>query len=94
MSKKGKRKHDPQRTCVGCRAVLSKRTLVRIVRTSDGIQIDPTGKIPGRGAYLHDKQECWDLGLSGSIEHALKMTLSPKDNEILMEYKKKLPIHQ
>ena len=50
-------KHVPQRTCVGCREVLPKRKMVRLVRTSDGVQIDPTGKLAGRGAYLHDRRD-------------------------------------
>ena len=51
-------KHIPQRTCVGCREVLSKRQLLRIVRTAEGVRVDPTGKLAGRGAYLHDKRSC------------------------------------
>ena len=48
--RKGGRRHVPQRTCVGCRQVQAKRTLVRIVRTDDGVQIDLTGKEAGRAA--------------------------------------------
>ncbi len=71
-------KRIPQRTCVGCRAVLSKRQLVRLVRTSQGsVEIDPTGKAPGRGAYLHDRRDCWFKALaSGALDHALKVTLT------------------
>jgi hypothetical protein len=29
-------KHVPQRTCVGCRTVLAKRQLIRVVRTAEG----------------------------------------------------------
>jgi predicted RNA-binding protein YlxR (DUF448 family) len=46
-------KHIPQRTCIGCREVLPKRNLIRVVRTPDGIQVDLTGKAAGRGAYIH-----------------------------------------
>ena len=60
-------KHVPQRTCVGCREVLPKRQMVRIVRTADGVQVDPTGKLAGRGAYLHDRRECWERGLKGAL---------------------------
>jgi predicted RNA-binding protein YlxR (DUF448 family) len=71
-------KHVPQRTCVGCRTVLSKRQLVRLVRAAGGeVQIDPTGKAPGRGAYLHDRRECWFKALAGgALDHALKVTLT------------------
>jgi uncharacterized protein len=68
----------PQRTCVGCRSVLAKRQLVRLVRTAGGnVEIDPTGKAPGRGAYLHDRRDCWRKALaSGALDHALKITLT------------------
>ncbi len=43
----------PQRMCVGCREMKNKRDLIRVVRTPEGnIEIDPTGKKSGRGAYL------------------------------------------
>jgi predicted RNA-binding protein YlxR (DUF448 family) len=71
-------KHLPQRTCVGCRTVLAKRQLVRLVRTAAGsVEIDPTGKAQGRGAYLHDRRECWNKALaSGALEHALRVILT------------------
>lgn len=72
-------KHVPQRTCVGCRTVMAKRQLVRIVRTADGVLVDPTGKLAGRGAYLHDKRSCWENGLKGSLANALKVALTPAD---------------
>lgn len=43
----------PQRTCIGCRQVRSKRELVRLVLPAEGpVAVDPTGKRNGRGAYL------------------------------------------
>jgi predicted RNA-binding protein YlxR (DUF448 family) len=79
-------KHVPQRTCVGCRETLAKRSLIRLVRTGDGIVIDKTGKLPGRGAYLHDKRSCWEAGLKGSLVHALKAELSGKERDQLEEF--------
>src|SRR5512134_3709131 len=79
-------KHVPQRTCVGCREVLPKRTMIRIVRTAEGVQIDPTGKLAGRGAYLHDRRECWEEGLKGALAHALKATISLDDRAKLDEF--------
>ena len=70
-------KRVPQRTCVGCRTVLAKRQLVRLVRTAEGeVAIDPTGKAAGRGAYLHDRRSCWQAALAnGALEHALRVNL-------------------
>jgi len=84
-------KHVPQRTCVGCREVLPKRKMVGIVRTATGVQIDPTGKLPGRGAYLHDRRECWEHGLKGALGHALKTSLTPDDRARLEEVMNTLP---
>jgi uncharacterized protein len=80
-------KRQPQRTCVGCREVLPKRALIRIVRGPDGVKVDPKGKAPGRGAYLHDRRSCWDSGLSGSLAKALKTDLTPDERQALTAYK-------
>src|SRR5215510_10786660 len=84
-------KHVPQRTCVGCREVLPKRKMVRIVRTAEGVRIDPTGKLAGRGAYLHDRRECWERGLKGALGHALKTSLTQDDRTRLEEFMNTLP---
>ncbi len=72
-------KHVAQRTCVGCRQVLPKRTLMRLVRTPQGVLLDPTGKAPGRGAYVHDRRTCWERALSGTLAPALKTELTADD---------------
>jgi predicted RNA-binding protein YlxR (DUF448 family) len=84
-------KHIPQRTCIGCRKVLEKRSLIRIVRTPDGIKIDPSGKIAGRGAYLHNQRSCWEKGIKGALVHALKVELTDKDKEYLLSYLDNIP---
>ena len=84
-------KHVPQRTCVGCREVLPKRKMIRLVKTSDGVQIDPTGKLAGRGAYLHDRRDCWERGLKGALGHALKTSLTEADRARLEEFMNTLP---
>jgi predicted RNA-binding protein YlxR (DUF448 family) len=86
-----KKKHVPQRTCVGCREVLPKRTLIRIVRTVEAVQIDPTGKLAGRGAYLHNQRSCWERGMKGGLAHALKTELSEDDRKTLLAYMASLP---
>ena len=94
MVKKSKRrvKHIPQRTCVGCREVLPKRSLIRIVKGPEGIQVDPTGKAHGRGAYLHDKRSCWKRGINGGLEHAFKTKLTDQDqNDLLTFMEEKIP---
>lgn len=84
-------KHVPQRTCVGCREVLPKRKMIRIVRTAAGVQVDPTSKVAGRGAYLHDRRECWEQGLKGALANALKATLTSDERAKLEEFMSSLP---
>lgn len=84
-------KHIPQRTCVGCHTVLPKRSLTRLVRRPEGVQIDPTGKLTGRGAYLHNRRSCWARGLKGPLAHALKMNLTSAEIEHLREFSLTLP---
>jgi uncharacterized protein len=84
-------KHVPQRTCVGCHTVRAKRTLVRVVRTPEGVMVDPTGKLNGRGAYLHNSRSCWERGLSGALKNALKVELTTEDEQRLEAFMDSLP---
>lgn len=76
---------------MGCRTTLAKRALIRIVRTAEGTRVDPTGKLAGRGAYLHDRRSCWERGLRGALSHALKTGLTPEDRERLEAFANALP---
>ena len=52
-------KKIPLRQCMGCRERTDKRNLIRVVRTPDGnVQLDFSGKVSGRGAYICPKAEC------------------------------------
>ncbi len=89
--KTGKRRHIPQRTCVGCREILPKRSMIRVVRSPHGVVIDSTGKLAGRGAYLHVQKSCWESGLNGALASALKTEFTPEERERLMNYALSLP---
>jgi predicted RNA-binding protein YlxR (DUF448 family) len=71
---------------------MPKRKMIRIVRTADGVQVDPTSKLAGRGAYMHDRRECWERGLKGALAHALKVTLTSDDKARLEEFMNTLPV--
>ena len=94
-----RRKRVPQRTCVACRQVKSKRELIRVVRAPDGrVCVDETGKAHGRGAYLCRDRRCWEKGIgqasqtkSSPLAHALKVTLSETDRAALLGYAQQLP---
>ncbi len=63
-----RRRVEPQRTCVVCRRSAAKGTLHRIVRSSAGVvRYDPTGKAPGRGAYLCGRPGCLEPAAKGRV---------------------------
>ena len=54
-----KTKKIPMRTCIACREMKPKAEMTRVVRNAeDEIMLDPTGKAPGRGAYVCANEEC------------------------------------
>lgn len=74
-------KRIPQRTCMGCNQKKDKKDLIRIVKNKDGnINIDKTGKLEGRGAYICDSIECLEKVIkSKRLERVLETKI---DNEI------------
>lgn len=81
-------RHVPQRSCFSCGRRADKRELVRLVRTVSGsVEIDPIGKVSGRGAYLCLDRECWEEGLKKTrLDRVLKCTVSPETRERLLAY--------
>ena len=77
----------PQRTCLGCQTVKNKRDMIRIVRTPEGqLEVDPTGKKSGRGAYVCPNMECVELLRKGKrLEKALEVVPPPSLFERLKE---------
>ena len=92
VAPKTRPRHIPQRTCVACRRTTAKRELVRIVRTPEGgVEVDPTGKRSGRGAYLCPTPDCWRLAIQkGRLDRALKTSVSARDTEVLLQYAQSL----
>lgn len=83
----GNNKHVALRSCAVCRTKRDKRTLTRLVKTDDGIMIDPTGKRDGRGAYLCDDPQCWHKAASTSILNAaFKTQLTAVDRDHLRQH--------
>lgn len=67
-------KKIPQRTCMGCNEKKDKTDLIRVVKSSNGeINIDKSGKIPGRGAYICDNIQCLEKAVKTKrIERVLE----------------------
>ncbi|MBW8010627.1 MAG: YlxR family protein [Chloroflexi bacterium] len=93
MAKKKRiqRKHIPQRTCVGCRITEPKINLIRIVRTSAGLQIEQEERLNGRGAYLHNRRSCWERGMQSKLANALKVNLTDEETDHLMAFMESFP---
>ena len=54
-----KKKSLPLRMCIACREMKPKAEMTRVVKNAEGeISPDPTGKAPGRGAYICSNEEC------------------------------------
>jgi len=48
-----RKRHIPMRSCVACGGKTPKRELLRIVATPEGgAQVDASGRMHGRGAYI------------------------------------------
>ena len=57
-------KKQPQRTCMGCNEKKDKKDLIRIVKNKQNeINIDKTGKLEGRGAYICDIITCLEKAI-------------------------------
>jgi predicted RNA-binding protein YlxR (DUF448 family) len=65
--------------------------MTRIVRTPEGVEIDPTGKMAGRGAYIHNARPCWEKSLTGVLQRALKTEISGEELERLSAFMASLP---
>ena len=70
-------KKIPQRTCMGCNVKKDKTELIRIVKNKSGeINVDKTGKMQGRGAYICNDVKCLDSVIkSKRLEKALEATI-------------------
>lgn len=75
----------PQRTCVGCRTVRGKNELIRVVRRPTGeVEVDFTGKLSGRGAYLCPSVECLTAAVKAKrLDRALETPLGAEALEAL-----------
>lgn len=71
-------KKIPLRTCMGCNEKKPKKELIRIVKQKDGnVELDKTGKMEGRGAYICNNIECLDKVIkTKKLERTLDIQIS------------------
>ena len=79
-------KKIPQRQCMGCRERKEKRAMIRVVRCTDGsVNLDFSGKMNGRGAYVCPNPECLKKALrSKALDRSLEVTI-PEEVIIRLE---------
>ena len=68
----------PIRSCIACRQSGVKRTLLRFVRTPDGILYDATGRLNGRGAYVCQSVTCLNEVIKKSLLQKVLKTTMPE----------------
>ena len=73
-------KKFPQRQCIGCGEMKSKKEMIRVLKTSeDEIVLDATGRKNGRGAYLCPSMDCFKKAVKNKgLERSFK-TAIPKE---------------
>ena len=71
-------KKMPQRTCMGCNEKKDKNELIRIVKNkNNNLNIDKTGKLQGRGAYICNNISCLEKVIkSYRLERVLETKIS------------------
>ncbi|KEO82973.1 RNase P modulator RnpM [Tumebacillus flagellatus] len=86
-------KKIPLRKCVGCQEMKPKRELIRIVynATAGSVDLDPSGRKPGRGAYIcrnvhcltpARKKKALDRSLKTSVSDAIYDSLAAQLAEV------------
>lgn len=78
----------PLRKSVVTGEMLPKKELLRITRSKEGeVSIDPTGKLPGRGAYVAiepaEVQLAWDKRI---LDRVLETSLTDEFYQELLDY--------
>jgi uncharacterized protein len=69
-------RHEPLRTCVGCRAAVPQRELLRLAVVGEALVADPRRRAGGRGVYLHRRPDCLRAAGRGGLARALKRSVS------------------
>lgn len=83
-----KQRKIPLRKSVVSGEMKPKKELIRVTRSKEGaVAIDPTGKMPGRGAYLaiepEEVQKAWDKHI---LDRVLETSLEDAFYQELLDY--------
>ncbi len=81
-------KKVPLRKCLATNQVFPKEELFRVVKQPNGeVVLDITGKLNGRGAYIHRSKEAIDKAIkSKCLDRALETSIPQKVYDKMMFY--------
>ncbi|HAE91263.1 hypothetical protein SAMN02745784_00344 [Tissierella praeacuta DSM 18095] len=82
-----KKKKIPLRKCIACGEGKPKKELIRVVKSNENeVNIDVTGKMNGRGAYICSNLECLELAQKGKkFSRALEVEITTNIYEELKD---------
>ena len=74
------------RRCCVCREHADKSDLLRLVKTQQGVILDESGKMQGRGVYIHRKSDCINAcikkqSLNAVFKHSVKQEVYDELNK-------------
>jgi uncharacterized protein len=80
-------KKVPLRKCVATGEMHSKKEMIRVVRSKEGVvSVDPTGKMSGRGAYVSKSEEAVEVARKkNSLERQLDVKIPEEIFEELLK---------
>ena len=80
-------KKVPLRKCVVTGEMLPKKSMIRIVRSKEGVvSVDPTGKMSGRGAYVSKSEEVVEMARKkSSLDRQLEVKIPDEIYEELLK---------
>ena len=80
------------RTCIGCREVVTKNQLIRIIQVNGELIIDHKNRLGLRGANLHYSLECLNWAIKTKAFHkALKFSGALNTSQVLYEFSSEVP---
>ena len=76
-------RHEPIRTCVGCRTRDARSALVRVVARDAALVVDRDGRLAGRGGYFHDRDTCVEtFARRGGFVRSLRCVVAKPEREM------------
>lgn len=73
------------RTCVGCKTLGTRKSLIRVILVNTELTIDEDKKLPGRGAWLHASKKCFDLAVNRkAFSRALKQSVEVNEKVLAL----------